>query len=46
MLTGLTEGTAIEALEKGLKDLQDLCDVVSDKYTAAREAFSGDQMSA
>lgn len=30
--------TAIEALEKGLKDLQDLCDVVADKFwTAAQE---------
>ncbi len=33
------EGTAIEALEKGLRDLQDLCDVVGDKYWAARNQY-------
>ncbi|CAK7268831.1 RNA polymerase subunit AC19 [Sporothrix epigloea] len=33
------EGTAIEALEKGLRDLQDLCDVVGEKYWAARNQF-------
>ncbi|KAL1871727.1 hypothetical protein VTK73DRAFT_1867 [Phialemonium thermophilum] len=32
--------TAIEALEKGLKDLQDLCDVVATKFWTAREEFS------
>ncbi|KAK4227915.1 DNA-directed RNA polymerases I and III subunit RPAC2 [Podospora fimiseda] len=31
--------TAIEALEKGLKDLQDLCDVVTEKWVAESEAF-------
>ncbi|KAK3997305.1 DNA-directed RNA polymerase [Cladorrhinum sp. PSN332] len=31
--------TAIEALEKGLKDIQDLCDVVTEKFVAASEAF-------
>ncbi|KAL2001157.1 hypothetical protein VTN02DRAFT_2181 [Thermoascus thermophilus] len=30
--------TAVEALEKGLDDLMDLCDVVTDKFTAARDA--------
>ncbi|PSR94638.1 DNA-directed RNA polymerase I and III 14 KDA polypeptide [Coniella lustricola] len=30
------ETTAIDALKKGLKDLQDLCDVVADKFWAAR----------
>ncbi|TLS23307.1 uncharacterized protein PpBr36_05890 [Pyricularia pennisetigena] len=33
--------TAIEALEKGLKDLQELCDVVTDKFTVARDDFAG-----
>jgi DNA-directed RNA polymerase I and III subunit RPAC2 len=33
--------TAIEALEKGLKDLQDLCDVVADKFWTARDSFVG-----
>ncbi|KAK4169260.1 hypothetical protein QBC43DRAFT_226084 [Cladorrhinum sp. PSN259] len=31
--------TAIQALEKGLRDLQDLCDVVTEKFVAASEAF-------
>ena len=31
--------SAVEALEKGLDDLMDLCDVVLDKFTAAREDF-------
>ncbi|KAL2007289.1 hypothetical protein VTN00DRAFT_8727 [Thermoascus crustaceus] len=30
--------TAVEALEKGLDDLMDLCDVVTEKFTAARDA--------
>ncbi|CAK7232074.1 RNA polymerase subunit AC19 [Sporothrix bragantina] len=34
------EGTAIEALEKGLRDLQDLCDVVGEKYWDARNQFA------
>ncbi|CAK7201267.1 RNA polymerase subunit AC19 [Sporothrix eucalyptigena] len=33
------EGTAIEALEKGLRDLQDLCDVVGEKYWDARNQY-------
>ncbi|KAK3940498.1 DNA-directed RNA polymerase 1 and 3 polypeptide [Diplogelasinospora grovesii] len=32
--------TAIQALEKGLRDLQELCDVVTDKFTVARDEFS------
>ncbi|KAK3901311.1 hypothetical protein C8A05DRAFT_16491 [Staphylotrichum tortipilum] len=31
--------TAIQALEKGLRDLQDLCDIVSDKFIDARAKF-------
>ncbi|KAF3770399.1 RBP11-like subunits of RNA polymerase [Cryphonectria parasitica EP155] len=30
------ETTAIDALKKGLKDLQDLCDVVAEKFWEAR----------
>lgn len=37
------EGTAVEALEKGLRDLQDLCDVVSDKFVEARDQFAATQ---
>ncbi|KAL4926468.1 DNA-directed RNA polymerase core subunit RPC19 [Aspergillus undulatus] len=35
--------TAIEALEKGLDSLMDLCDVVTDKFTAARDGFNAAQ---
>jgi DNA-directed RNA polymerases I and III subunit RPAC2 len=31
--------TAVEALEKGLKDMQELCDVVAEKFWEAREDF-------
>jgi DNA-directed RNA polymerase I and III subunit RPAC2 len=41
LLTTFSEGTtAIQALEKGLRDLQDLCDVVTDKFIDAREKFA------
>ncbi|CEL01642.1 Putative DNA-directed RNA polymerase I and III 14 kDa polypeptide (AFU_orthologue; AFUA_6G04610) [Aspergillus calidoustus] len=36
--------TAVEALEKGLDTLMDLCDVVTDKFTAARDGFNASQM--
>lgn len=36
--TPIEETTAIDALKKGLKDLQELCDVVADKFWDAREA--------
>ncbi|KAK3313855.1 DNA-directed RNA polymerase [Apodospora peruviana] len=32
--------TAVQALEKGLKDLQDLSDVVTEKFKASREEFA------
>ncbi|PYH82357.1 DNA-directed RNA polymerase I and III 14 KDA polypeptide [Aspergillus uvarum CBS 121591] len=32
--------TAVEALEKGLDTLMDLCDVVTDKFTVARDEFN------
>ncbi|KAM7204982.1 DNA-directed RNA polymerase 1 and 3 polypeptide [Rhypophila sp. PSN 637] len=34
------EGTAVEALEKGLRDLQDLADVVTEKFKTAKEEFA------
>ncbi|KAL5360899.1 DNA-directed RNA polymerase [Aspergillus floccosus] len=40
---------AVEALEKGLDSLMDLCDVVTEKFTDARDAFNAteaDKMSA
>ncbi|KAJ6024581.1 hypothetical protein N7540_005378 [Penicillium herquei] len=32
--------TALEALNKGFADLMDLCDVVTEKFTAARDQFN------
>ncbi|KAH7321581.1 DNA-directed RNA polymerase [Rhexocercosporidium sp. MPI-PUGE-AT-0058] len=32
--------TAVEALEKGLTDLMDLCDAVADKFCKAREEYT------
>ncbi|MCJ1302308.1 RNA polymerase subunit AC19 [Hypocenomyce scalaris] len=38
------EGTSVyDALEKGLDDLMDLCDVVADKFTLARDAFAAEE---
>lgn len=34
--------TALEALEKGFNDLMDLCDVVTEKFTVARDQFNED----
>ncbi|KAH6715330.1 DNA-directed RNA polymerase [Leptodontidium sp. MPI-SDFR-AT-0119] len=36
--------TAVEALEKGLTDLMDLCDVVADKFCKAREEYTASPM--
>ncbi|KJK77656.1 hypothetical protein H634G_07395 [Metarhizium anisopliae BRIP 53293] len=33
-------GTAVDALKKGLVDLQDVCDVVSDEFWTKRQAFN------
>lgn len=38
------EGAVVDALKKGFDDLMDLCDVVADKFTAAREEFAEQQM--
>jgi len=35
--------TALEALEKGLDDLMDLCEVVTEKFTNARDEFHASQ---
>ena len=37
--------TVYDVLEKGLDDLSDLCDVVMDKVSAAREEFNANRMS-
>lgn len=39
----LDSTTAVEALEKGLDSLMDLCDVVTDKFTTARDAFNANE---
>lgn len=39
------DGTALDALDKGLTDLMALCDEVSVTYVAAREAFKAKQQS-
>ncbi|KYK57841.1 putative DNA-directed RNA polymerase I/III chain AC19 [Drechmeria coniospora] len=33
------EGTAVDALKKGLVDLQDVCDVVADEFWTKRDAY-------
>ncbi|KAI5310433.1 RNA polymerase subunit AC19 [Ascosphaera atra] len=33
-----------EVLEKGLNDLMDLCDAVTEKFTVARDQFNADKM--
>ncbi|KAH7329208.1 DNA-directed RNA polymerase [Stachybotrys elegans] len=33
-------GTAVDALKKGLTDLQDVCDVVTDEFTEKRQAYN------
>ena len=39
-LTACEDGVPIfDVLEKGLKDLADLCDVVTEKFTVARDGF-------
>ncbi|KAG5982089.1 hypothetical protein E4U55_002303 [Claviceps digitariae] len=37
------DGAAVDALKKGLHDLQDVCDVVADEFWAKRQAFESEQ---
>lgn len=37
---GAVGTTVYDALEKGFDDLMDLCDVVTDKFTVARDEFA------
>ncbi len=40
-----TDGTTVyDALAKGLDDLTELCDIVIEKFTAARDAFNEEEM--
>lgn len=34
------EASVYDVLEKGLNDLMDLCDIVVDKFTVARDEFA------
>ncbi|OAQ70441.1 DNA-directed RNA polymerase I and III polypeptide [Pochonia chlamydosporia 170] len=36
------EGNAVDALKKGLADLQDVCDVVADEFWTKRQAFNAE----
>ncbi|CAM1505571.1 Fc.00g112080.m01.CDS01 [Cosmosporella sp. VM-42] len=36
-------GTAVDALKKGLSDLQEVCDVVADEFWTKRQAYNADQ---
>lgn len=38
----LIEGTAVDALKKGLADVQQVCDVVADEFWTKREAFNAE----
>lgn len=39
----LLDGLAVDALRKGLVDLQDVCDVVADEFWSKRQAFNEEQ---
>jgi hypothetical protein len=43
---GIENTTAFEALEKGLDDLMDLCDVVAEKFAEARQEFMNEEAAA
>ncbi|RKK97546.1 hypothetical protein BFJ68_g13983 [Fusarium oxysporum] len=36
-------GTAVDALKKGLVDIQEVCDVVADEFWTKREAYNAEQ---
>ncbi|KAH6610324.1 hypothetical protein Trco_000344 [Trichoderma cornu-damae] len=37
------DGTAVNALKKGLSDLQDMCDVVAEEFWTKRQQFNAEQ---
>jgi hypothetical protein len=39
-------GPAVAALSKGLQDIQDMCDVVSDEFTKSLSEYKVDRMEA
>lgn len=42
--SALDSTNVFEVLEKGLSDLMDLCDVVTEKFTIARDGFETSKM--
>ena len=40
---GTTEGNAVDALKKGLVDLQEACDVVADEFWTKRQQYNAEQ---
>lgn len=42
-LTWIIEGLAVDALKKGLVDLQEMCDAVAEEFWAKRQAFNSEQ---
>lgn len=40
LTAGVDDVSVFEVLRKGLSDLADLCDVVEDKFTTARDNFN------
>lgn len=42
MLTRGTDGTAVDALKKGLVDLQEVCDVVAEEFWTKRGQFNAE----
>jgi DNA-directed RNA polymerases I and III subunit RPAC2 len=40
VLIGNAEGHAVDALKKGLGDLQDVCDVVVEEFWSKRQQFN------
>lgn len=37
------EGNAVDALKKGLVDLQEVCDVVADEFWTKRQTYNAEQ---
>lgn len=42
ILTACIEGTAVDALKKGLSDLQAVCDVVEEEFTAKKDQYNAE----
>lgn len=40
-MNGVDNKSVYDVLEKGLRDLEDMCDVVIEKFSLARQEFKG-----